>query len=284
MNWRLILDGAATGAWNMAVDEALLLSRGDSTPQGARGSPTLRFYDWQPACLSLGRFQNFNEVRGAVVDDPQSAIDIVRRPTGGRAVWHHLEITYSAVLHEEDLPSGARSVMGAYRWLSEGFITGLQMLGVKAALDAAVPQTGAGTDGKPHRGAIREPRIPNCFSSTTRCDFVVDNRKLIGAAQCRKHGAILQHGSLLLDVDEMAWQRAVGGSMQDTVTLKSLGITAHRAAIISALCAGVESSLGASLSCNVLRDEELVLATRLHKEKYSQRGWNVAAIAPLLPV
>jgi lipoate-protein ligase A len=253
MNWRLILDGATTGAWNMAVDEALLLSRGNSTLDSERCPPTLRFYGWQPACLSLGRFQSFNEVLGNTamdeatsgIRDPVSGIDIVRRPTGGRAVWHHLEITYGAVLHEDDLPPGARSVMGAYRWLSEGFIAGLQTLGVQATLDTASPQSATGTHDRQNRGAARESRIPNCFSSTTRCDFVVDNRKLIGAAQCRKHGAILQHGSLLLDVDERAWQRAVGGSMQDTVTLKSLGITSDRSTIIAALCAGVEYSLGA---------------------------------------
>lgn len=281
MNWRLILDGAASGAWNMAVDEALLLSRGDSTPEDARCPPTLRFYDWQPACLSLGRFQDFAEVLGdATRDKSASSIDIVRRPTGGRAVWHHLEITYSAVLHEDDLPTGAHSVMGAYRWLSDGFIDGLEMLGVRATLDTASPKVTTGTQGKPTRGAAREPLIPNCFSSTTRCDFVVDNRKLIGAAQCRKHGAILQHGSLLLDVDEAAWQRVVGGSMRDTVTLKSLGITSDRAAIIAALCAGIEYSLGASLSRDSLLDHEQMLANRLHSEKYSQRDWNVAAIAP----
>lgn len=282
MNWRLILDSAATGAWNMAVDEALLLSRGDSIPEETRCSPTLRFYGWQPACLSLGRFQDFNEVRGdAATDKAASGIDIVRRPTGGRAVWHHLEITYSAVLHEDDLPTGARSVMGAYRWLSDGFIVGLEMMGVRAKLDIPSPQSvTTGTQGKSIHGAAREPRIPNCFSSTTRCDFVVDNRKLIGAAQCRKHGAILQHGSLLLDVDETAWQRAVGGSMRDTVTLKSLGITCDRTAIIAALCDGVERSLGASLSCGALRDEELMLANRLHTEKYSQDDWNIAAIVP----
>jgi lipoyl(octanoyl) transferase len=295
MIWRLILDGAATGAWNMAVDEALLLSRGDSTPDAARCPPTLRFYDWQPPCLSLGRFQDFNEVLlGNVITDetasriphPASRMDIVRRPTGGRAVWHHLEITYSAVLHESDLPPHARSVLGAYRWLSEGFIAGLRMLGVNATLDTA-PQDGggaregvAGANGKPRHGAAREPRTPNCFSSTTRCDFVVDGRKLIGAAQCRKHGAILQHGSLLLDVDERAWKQAIGGSMRDTVTLKSLGITCDKAAIIAALCGGVEYSLGASLSRGALQDEELALARRLHARKYSQRDWNAAAVAP----
>ncbi|MEO6907921.1 MAG: hypothetical protein ABI210_08530, partial [Abditibacteriaceae bacterium] len=84
-NWRLIQHGAATGAWNMAVDEALLEGARDS------GIPVLRFYSWDPACISLGRLQKVPEVVR------RSIFDWVRRPTGGRAVLHQHEVTYCAV-------------------------------------------------------------------------------------------------------------------------------------------------------------------------------------------
>src|SRR5262245_7678235 len=89
--WRLIRDGAAAGAWNMAVDEALLRCQ---LEEGS--APVLRFYSWQPACLSLGRLQR---------QPPPAGVETVRRPTGGRAVWHQHEITYSVVFPLEALPA-----------------------------------------------------------------------------------------------------------------------------------------------------------------------------------
>lgn len=207
-----------------------------------------------------------DEPDAALSLNPQSAItnpqcfDLVRRPTGGRAVLHQHEITYAVVIGEQLLPAGARSVIGAYRWLSAGFIAGLRGLGVEARLarsDLAAPQ-----------------RSTNCFASAAQCDFVVDDRKLIGAAQCRKHGVILQHGSLLIDMDEAAWKATVGGSMTDAVTLKSLGVTAGTGQIITALCAGVEGVLDVSLQAGTLNDAESALAHRLRCEKYSGRTWN----------
>src|SRR5688500_13569424 len=104
MIWRLILDGAAAGAWNMAVDEALLLSHA-----AGAAPPTVRFYDWQPACVSLGRCQKFDAARAATIRD--CGFDLVRRPTGGRAVLHQHEITYCIVVGAELLPAHCRSVL-----------------------------------------------------------------------------------------------------------------------------------------------------------------------------
>lgn len=352
MNWRLILDGAHPGAWNMAMDEALLLCHAANpnyNDGAATALPTLRFYSWQPACLSLGRFQKWDDVpanRTTQTDDmkakrqaphaprPAPPFDIVRRPTGGRAVWHQHEITYCAVLREEFLPRDARSVAGAYRWLSQGFIAGLRTMGVEAALSAAdhIPVTATeqvGIADAAHESAAksgaesqvaawpatsathstdgRPQPTPNCFASTTRADFVVQGRKLIGAAQMRRAGVVLQHGSLLLDVDEAAWQRAIGGSLRDVATLRSLGVTsalshtpngsdahaAHNraaarsraarsradvsAGIIAALCAGCERELGWSLQHSEPGPRELALAERLQAAKYAQTAWNIEA-------
>lgn len=272
MKWRLILDGAASGAWNMAVDETLLLSTVQS------GAPALRFYDWQPSCLSLGRFQKWSDIenRASNAVDPSDAVedfalpfDVVRRPTGGRAVWHQAEITYCAVLREVDLPPHARSVAGAYRWLSGGFLHGLNALGIDASLAPGVV-VGGEQSGK------TVAQTPNCFSSATRADFVVQGRKLIGAAQVRRDGVVLQHGSLLLDVDEDAWRRAIGGSLQDVVSLRSLGVGASRTQIIDALCRGCERALEADFASSALSSVEADVAV-LRRDKYASRLWNQEA-------
>ncbi len=256
MNWRLILDEPASGAWNMAVDEALLLS------QKPNDAPVLRFYGWNPPCVSLGRFQN------AAAFHSQFSIpnsQFVRRPTGGRAIWHQHEITYAVVLREELLPREWHSIIGSYQWLSRAFIEGLQTLGVQAQL------------AQNHKSL---PREENCFASAARSDFVVDGRKLIGAAQCRKKGAILQHGSLLLSVDRTAWQQNIGGSMEATVSLQELGIQATRDEIIAALCSGAKQTLDAHLQVSGLSKNEKQQASRLYSQKYTLSEWNFTGHEP----
>jgi len=254
MNWRLLRDGAASGTWNMAVDEAMLLSYD--------GTPTLRFYDWKPACLSLGRFQQWSPDW----DTPEFAawrFEVVRRPTGGRAVLHQHEITYSVVIGEELLPADKRSVIGSYRWLSSAFIEGLRNLGIEAALArSGVVPSGRATQGD-----------ANCFSAAALCDFLVDDKKLIGAAQCRKNGVVLQHGSLLLEIDQAAWQASAGGSMAEAVSLQSLGIVTNRTRAIAVLGEGVERTFGVRLKNERLRPGEQELATQLHQNKYNRCEW-----------
>ena len=168
---RLILDEAADGARNMAVDEALLLAAAQCSNVQHQPAPTLRFYDWQPSCLSLGRFQKWEElanISGALNENARCGTDWVRRPTGGRAVWHQNEITYSFVVRADALPPEAQSVAGAYCYLSQAFVAGLEILGVRATLAPAESRE------------VREAalRTANCFAVATRADFVVDGRKL----------------------------------------------------------------------------------------------------------
>src|SRR2546423_6992920 len=132
--WRLILDAPAGGAWNLAVDEGLL-----DGVAAAPAPPTLRFYGWTPACLSLGYFQRFD----AVDLDGCRALgaDIVRRPTGGRAILHDREVTYSVVLPASLLgPDGG--VLPSYHRLSQALLDGLRRLGVPAT---PAPATAAPT-------------------------------------------------------------------------------------------------------------------------------------------
>jgi lipoate-protein ligase A len=239
----------------MARDEALLLCQDESTP------PVLRFYDWNPACVSLGRLQKKSEF---IIQN--SSFDVVRRPTGGRAVLHQHEITYCAVIHERHLPRESRSVIGAYNWLSAGFLEGLKILGVEAQL------------AQPHKAST--PAAANCFNAAAQCDFLVDGRKLIGAAQCRKEGVILQHGAILLDVDEAAWQNAIGGEMADAVALRALGVLAAHEEIIAALCGGMERARGIAFERSGLSSSEQQVASRLHARKYASPAWNERAQLP----
>lgn len=272
--WRLLRDGPASGAWNMAVDEALLLSYAAGAATGA-ATPVLRFYGWKPACLSLGRFQKYSP-SWETEEFRRWRFDIVRRPTGGRAVLHQHEITYSVVIGEELLPPDQRSVIGSYRWLSSAFIEGLRELGIDAALarsDAAREVPALRGEAGPSSSTRNGPDDANCFAAAALCDFLVEDKKLIGAAQCRKNGVILQHGSLLLDIDHTAWQATAGGSMDEAVSLFSLGIVTNRTRAIQALGAGVQHTFGVSLKRGRLSAEEQRLATQLHQEKYSRRDW-----------
>jgi lipoate-protein ligase A len=259
MKWRLLRDGAHKGARNMAIDEALLHVHAHAK----NSAPVLRFYGWNPACLSLGRFQRVAEVPSLNNEYSGAPFDWVRRPTGGRAVWHQHEITYCVVLREELLPQNAQSVVGAYEWLSGAFVGGLCALGVNAELaPLANASTGAGAT-----------RAPNCFENATRADFVANGKKIIGAAQMRRDGVVLQHGSILLSIDEIAW-RAAGGAMKSAVALRDLGVQAAPDKVIDALCASFETSLGVHFHDAVLRDDEAAFASTREDEKYRTRAWN----------
>ncbi|PQV63202.1 lipoate-protein ligase A [Abditibacterium utsteinense] len=264
----------------MAVDEAMLLAH-------ARGfaPPTLRFYGWNPECLSLGRLQkqlpdavrekeraeisNTGISNGKVKgvdrnedDEKETAadFDVVRRPTGGRAVWHAQEITYCAVVRAELLPPEARSVEGAYRWLSEGFLRGLQLLGLPVALAPG----GVKANG------------PNCFAVSASCDFVANGKKLIGAAQCRAEDAILQHGSLLLSIDENRWRNLAGGPMDSAISLRELG-NFSRDAVVEALCAGFAATANVRWQPDGLGTRESELAQLLWERKYVRPEWTFGA-------
>jgi lipoyl(octanoyl) transferase len=169
----------APGAWNMAVDAALM----ESVRAGA--PPALRFYRWDPPCLSLGRNQ---PARGFYDLDAirLRGLGLVRRPTGGRAVLHHRELTYSVVLPDGML-GGPRA---SYAVINRALAHGLRRLGVPAGLQA--------------RGAARAavPSLAPCFREPAAGEVVLEGRKLVGSAQFREKGVVLQHGSLLLENDQ----------------------------------------------------------------------------------
>ncbi len=176
--WRLLVDTEPrTGAWNMALDEAIMdaVSNGDAPP-------TLRFFQWEPPALSLGRRQPLEGVDLARC--AADGVDVVRRATGGWAILHTDEFTYSVACRGDD-PRIAGPILDAYRALSEGLIAGLARLGVVATMRPARPE---GT----HQLSAA------CFEVPSAYEVTVGERKLIGSAQARMGTRILQHGSLPL--------------------------------------------------------------------------------------
>jgi lipoate-protein ligase A len=194
-------------------------------------------------------------------------------------VWHQHEVTYCAVFPATLLPAGATSVIGAYNWLSGGLLRGLQELGVCAELSSGRQNPAQSTSD------VGRARPDNCFLAAAQCDTVVDGRKLIGAAQCRKtvgeSTLILQHGSLLLDIDDSAWRRALGEGTNDTmeqmVSLRALGLQVSREHVMAALVQGMQTVLDVQWERDEPGGHEVDVADRLHREKYTQVSWNRVA-------
>lgn len=238
----------------MALDETLL--RGNA---GENPLPTLRFYGWNPGCLSLGRLQKTLPL-GALMPPEERDFDVVRRPTGGRAVWHEWELTYSIAAPLAWLPEAAQGVQGAYEWLSRGFLLGLEELGIRSQLAPAQKRGDGG---------------PNCFAQSAACDFQVNGKKLIGAAQCRLEGAFLQHGSLLLRVNEARWEALTGGPMTGATSLEELGLKVSAEQIARYLSQGFERATGARVSEAPWSEREWQDAERLREGKYETEEWTM---------
>jgi lipoyl(octanoyl) transferase len=177
--WRLIYSKPEVGAWNMALDEAILEATGRKD-----SPPTLRLYAWEPACLSLGYSQPAADVDRDAVD--RAGWHLVRRPTGGRAILHTDELTYS-VTAPLDEPRVAGSVLESYRRLSLALVEALRMLGLPVEAAKAYPNTVKTNSGG-----------PVCFDVPSNYEITASGKKLIGSAQARRLGGVLQHGSLPL--------------------------------------------------------------------------------------
>lgn len=258
---RLLSSGPASGAENMAVDEALLEGR-------ARGTTpfTLRFFTWAPPTLSLGRGQPLDARIGRRALEALG-IGLVRRPTGGSAILHEgpeLELTYSLVGRAGDFPE-AGDVLETYRVVGEGLVTGLVRLGVPATV---VPRVGGRAPGVP-------PTL--CFARTGSYEIAARGRKLSGSAQRRQGGAFLQHGSILLGADPDRLRQVFPGEpdpMAALVTLAELvGRPVDPAVARAALVDGLAARLACPLVPGTLSAEERASATRLLVEKYGTARW-----------
>jgi len=219
----------------MAVDEALLASAVDGGP------PTLRFYRWSGPWLSLGYRQRLAAERLGACSD--SGVGVVRRSTGGRAVLHGEDLTYAVVAHEDALPAG----LGAtYAFVSGALRQALLTVGVEAE---PAPRT-----------APAEAEVFDCFAEPATDELCVGGRKLIGSAQRRAGGGVLQHGSIRLDPDPEPVRRAAGFSPSVATSLSELGAEIEVTALISACRDAFAQCLGADLVPGAISPSELQFA------------------------
>jgi len=245
---RILFTGYNNAFFNMGLDEAILGSvAAGSSP------PTLRFYGWKPAAISLGYFQGINE-EVDIQACRDRGIDVVRRVTGGGAVFHDAELTYSIVIPERHRLA-PDSITDSYEILCAGIVQGLSILGVESKF---VPIN----------------------------DIVSAGRKISGNAQTRKKGCLLQHGTILLDVDVekmfsllmVPKEKAKGKLIEDVkARVGSLSSILGRPVGFDETASAMEKGFISALDLDPLREvpseEELILASRLADEKFSQHCW-----------
>ena len=248
MRFRLLETGAHDAAFNMALDEAVL----EAVAAGS-SPPTLRFYSWSPPAISIGYFQGMREELDLAACE-RLGVEAVRRVTGGGAVFHDAEITYSLVVpegHELAPPD----ILESYRLICAGLIAGIGMLGVEAA-----------------------------FAPIN--DIVAGGKKVSGNAQTRRKGCLLQHGTLLLDVDvekmfelllvpqEKLKGKLIADVKQRVVGMKTLlGRELGYREAVDALIRGFASAWGAELEAGEPRPDELERASILSAERYRTEAW-----------
>ena len=261
--WRLVQSGVGSGAMNMAVDEVLL----DSVATGA-SKPVLRLYRWSPATLSLGYAQsihndidiNFCQHRG---------IDIVRRSTGGRAVLHDNEMTYS-VIAPTNHDSFGKSILDCYRALAEVLQYTLTLAGLSAQL---VPGE--------YQGGYRNPLRAICFSAPSQYELVIGGRKVVGSAQKRKGSTFLQHGSVPIELDISILGRILKiKTDQDQAGLEKVGWLncwlekpLSKTKLEGLLIEAFQKHLSIEFECSFLTNDELTKAAELRDEKYAHSNW-----------
>jgi lipoate-protein ligase A len=260
--WRLLVTEPADGATNMAIDEALWRGRRAGT-----SPPTLRFFAWAPPCLSLGYGQPLD---GSV--DTQACrrlgVGIVRRPTGGGAIYHdgpERELTYSVVATAGDLGIGP-DLLETYHWIGRALLRGLNGLGAGAAMVAA--------------GGGGGPAPAFCFARTGAFEIEVDGRKLVGSAQRRRSTSFLQHGAILLGVDEARLRAVFPATREPLSTMTTLeAATGRRPAfdeVALALATAFEREHALVLAPGGLSGGETATVEALVADKYGTEAWLLA--------
>lgn len=264
--WRLLHTPPASGAWNMAVDESILehIQRGESLP-------ALRLYAWDPPCLSLGHAQPFADVDMERVKS--HGWEVVRRLTGGRAILHTDELTYS-VTGSASEPILSGSILESYNRIARALLFAVRELGLPVEM-------------KEH---ITEPATlnlnPVCFEVPSTYEITVDGKKLIGSAQARRKEGVLQHGSLpltgdltricqaLVFKDESARENAAQRLLARATTVESVtGVKTDWEKAAQTFVKGFESQLGIHFQRGELSRSESERAEELVKEKYANPIW-----------
>lgn len=270
--WYYVNSGPCTPSFNMALDEALL----DWHSEGLI-PPVVRFYEWNPATLSIGYFQSVEkEIDMEAVK--RLGLGFVRRPTGGRGVLHEHELTYSVIVSEA-YPNMPATVTEAYRVISEGLLLGFQQLGLDAYF--SIPDT----DEK--RQELKKPKSGVCFDSPSWYELVVEGKKVAGSAQTRQKGVILQHGAILLDIDEDKLiqtfkfaSEALRDRVKASLSKKAVAINRISQNPVTideckvAFKKGFEDALQIELVEFTLTKEQEKYVQELEKKRYANDEWN----------
>lgn len=249
----------------MALDEAILQALADQP--AAR--PTLRFFRWQPPCLSLGYSQSWHDLDETACR--RLGYTWTRRPTGGKAILHIDEATYSLIIPQAD-PYVQGGILESYRLLSLGLLRGLELLGVQAN-QAPRPE-------KSNRAAG-----PVCFDTPSHYEITWQGKKLIGSAQLRRRQIVLQHGSLPLYgelnriIDVLNFSAAERRQQRQllpgrAVTLEQvLGYRPAFEAVVRAMIQGFTEQLRVELVPDEPTPYEQELAAQLRAEQYANEDW-----------
>jgi len=260
--YRFLDTGASSPALNMAIDEALLTFHGrGETP------PTLRAFRWERPAISLGRFQDVT--REILIEDcAKRGIDLVRRPTGGRAVLHVDEFTYSITISTSyGIPGG---VVPAYAWLAQGIIAALEPFGIHSEVST---------------NRVSKQQTAACFAFSTQADLTSNGRKLVGSAQVWREQSVLQQGtvplegrgpllfSLLRYPTEEARQVALEAYQEATTSVRAFAPSATWEEVRDAFVRGFSTALGVPFEPMPLSDGEWNLACELAKTKYAFLDW-----------
>ena len=263
--WRYLITPPARGAWNMAVDEAILeaAGRGESLP-------TLRLYAWDPACLSLGYAQSYKDVDTARLK--ANGWEVVRRATGGKAILHTDELTYSVTAPPEE-PRVLGSVLESYSRLSGALIAALRALGLPVEVEE-------------HAAPASAAKGPVCFEVPSAYEIVVGGKKLVGSAQARKKEGVLQHGTfplygdltritqVLVFPDEHARAAAAQKLLSRATTAESVtGQVIAWETAAQAFVSAFEQELGLKFERGELTETEKARAEELVEKKYDHPGW-----------
>jgi lipoyl(octanoyl) transferase len=266
-NWRFIPYRTASAALNMAIDEAIMEAHREG-----KVPPTLRFYGWEPAALSIGYFQKAErEVDFKRLEE--HGIGFVRRMTGGRAILHDQELTYSVIVAGNH-PLIPRTVRESYRVINQGLLAGFRHLQINASLMS--PR-------KREKGASS----PVCFDVPADYELVVEGRKIAGSAQVRQRGVMLQQGSIPLEIDvDLLFSilrfpsERVKERLQQTFADKAVTIYHFRRGpvalqeVIAAFFAGFQQGMGLKLTIAELTDDERSLAQEIAQKRYRSEAWN----------
>jgi len=247
--WRFLQTGFKTAATNMAIDRAVLMANSEG-----KVPPTVRFFAWKPPAISIGYFQSLND-EVDLANCKKFGVDYVRRITGGGAVFHENELTYSIILPESH-PQISKNIMESYGRICGALVKGLKQLGIES----------------------RYAPIN---------DIIADNRKISGSAQTRKLRTVLQHGTIIIDVDvdkmfsllkvpnEKIKDKLIADVKQRVTSIKHiLGKEISFSEVAKAIKTGFEEEFNIKLTKGELTEEELALSKKFEKEFFGTKVWN----------